>query len=264
MVLRLLMMSRTAAFSVALIVLFSCASAETTPTEWAVVELSPEATQLGHGAALGSFLDRVTSEDDWEYWENCDGTWESGYAWRLTGCQEPYYGAFAEGFMGPAGIQAIRVYLSTTPNDWNGQSTDFYVWGDAGGMPGNVLQIRPGIVFEEVGYYPEVSVHEVSIHALADNEPFYVGSWGDWPGAYHGYWVMADRNGPGGAPWTCISPDAGFPDGWQDPSIVWGTTRSMGYGVYVTRLPSSVEELPESPIDDQRTTWGQVKSLYKR
>lgn len=205
----------------------------------------------------------MANEDDWEYRENCDGTFENGYAWRYLGVQDPYYGAFAEGFQGPASIQAVRLYL-TQIGAYEGQATDIFVWGPGEGGPGSVLQIHPGVVFDAIAYWPDVSVHDVPIHTFVGDEPFYVGSQGDWPLAAAGYYWAVDQDGIGGDPWTCIAPSIGYPTGWSDPDLVWEDTQAMGIGVFLTPLSASVEDSEETPPAEPRTSWGGIKALFAR
>jgi hypothetical protein len=63
---------------------------------------------------------------------------------------------------------------------------------------------------------------------------------------------MGTRDGPGGHPWTCIAPGIGYPSGWQDPSVVWGETQSMG---------CSVNFEQSTPIEP--ATWAVVKALFR-
>ena len=75
--------------------------------------------------------------------------------------------------------------------------------------------------------------------------------------------VRPDLDGAGGHPWTCVAPGLQWPSGWQDPSIVYEPTRSMGIGVYFGRDPAGVEELPEVQQLPQSPTWGTVKELFR-
>ena len=48
------------------------------------------------------------------------------------------------------------------------------------------------------------------------------------------------------------APGIGYPTGWNDPSVVWGPTQSLGLGlVYVWN----------SPVESQ--SWGSIKSMFK-
>ncbi len=206
---------------------------------------------------------------DYEYWQNADDSYETAYAWRYQRIQAPYYGAFAEGYTGPAVIAGVRVYLTTTDNTIPVErSSDFFVWGDDGGQPGLVRQVRPAVYFDTVPEWPEFGFYDVEIHTFVDG-PFYVGAQPNFqeqtPYDYH---FGADLNGPGGDPWICVAPNTGYPEGWQRPDVVWSETAAMGFGVYVGDFPSDVgdlpDELPGGGSQDQSTTWGAVKSLFRR
>jgi hypothetical protein len=90
---------------------------------------------------------------------------------------------------------------------------------------------------------------------IAVTGPFTVGFWGNWPGVLCGYFCAADLNGFGGYPWTNVAPGIGYPTGWNDPSIIWGTTQSMGCGAYFGT------ECGPIPADSQ--TWGSIKALFE-
>ncbi len=221
-------------------------------------------SQTGPASPGAVIYDAATAfGDEFDYQQNCDGTFENGYAWSHAGVEDPYYGAFAERFTGPAAIQGARFYL-TQSGLYSGQTTDVFVWGPSDEGPGTVLQINPGVVFDAIAFWPSISAHDVGIHTFAGEGSFYVGCQGNWHLANAGYYWAVDLDGPGGSPWTCIAPGIEeYPTGWSDPSIVWGSTRSMGIGVYVTRLTSGVEE-PGDPPKYSAMGWGQVKSLFAR
>ncbi|MBU2689499.1 MAG: hypothetical protein KJ970_01105, partial [Candidatus Eisenbacteria bacterium] len=96
------------------------------------------------------------------------------------------------------------------------------------------------------------SQHDVAVDPVFVDGEFFVGFWGDWPEFQEGWYCAADLNGPGGKPRTKIAP--GFPpaDGWQDPSLFFEPTQSMGIGAYVIEMATPVA----------KTTWGRIKSLY--
>ncbi len=186
---------------------------------------------------------------------NHDGSFENGYAWQYGGCVAPYYGAFGEGYdLGSAGACCGAFWVSTLPGYFFGQSADCYVWaGGVGGAPGAVLGVVTGVVFSNVPNWPTCAENDVEMHIIVSG-PFTVGYWGNWPGALCGYFCAADLNGFGGAPWTNIAPGIGYPTGWNDPSIVWGPTQSMGIGVYFG-------DCGNTPAEPQ--TWGAIKALFE-
>jgi hypothetical protein len=183
-----------------------------------------------------------------------DGSFENGYAWDYMGDQPPYYGAFGEGYdLGPGIVACGAYWLSTIPGQWQGQTSDCYIWeGGVGATPGTVLGVVPDIVFDNILLWPEVGQNDIELNISVDGE-FTVGCWGDWWGRdMNGYFWAADLNGVQGHPWTCVAPGIGYPTGWNDPSIVWGPTRSMGCGVYFEQ---------GTPVESP--TWGAVKALFR-
>jgi hypothetical protein len=188
---------------------------------------------------------------------NHDGSFENGYAWQYGGSIAPYYGAFGEGYnLGAGGVCCEAFWAFTLPGYFFGQSADAYVWaGGAGsGAPGAVLGMVPGNVLTNVPNWPTCAENDITMNVAVTGE-FTVGLWGNWPGALCGYFTSADLNGFGGYPWTNIAPGIGYPTGWNDPSIVWGATQSMGIGVYFGQDCTTV------PADPQ--TWGSIKALFE-
>jgi hypothetical protein len=190
---------------------------------------------------------------------NHDGSFENGYAWQYGGSVAPYYGAFGEGYnLGAGGVCCGAFWVSTLPGYFFGQSADVYVWaGGAGsGAPGSVLGMVPGNVFPNVPNWPTCAENDVMMQVNVSGE-FTVGFWGNWPGALCGYFTAADLDGFGGHPWTNIAPGIGYPTGWNDPSIVWGATQSMGIGAY---FATDCWIIP-SPAESE--TWGSIKTLFR-
>ncbi len=75
---------------------------------------------------------------------------------------------------------------------------------------------------------------------------FFIGYWGEWPGAIGGWFIGADLNGVGGMPRTNIAPGIGYPTGWNDVSVVWGPTSALGIGAYVlTAIPPGACCMPD-------------------
>jgi hypothetical protein len=186
---------------------------------------------------------------------NHDFSFENGYAWRYAGIQAPYYGAFGEGFSmgGGTNVQCIALFLSDL-GYYTGQLCDVYIWeGGVSGLPGNVLTVMTGYTPGAPATWPAVSEHDADIpdYVVAGTE-FTVGYWGNWPGLLQGWFVGADLDGFGGYPWTCLAPGSGYGTGWTDPSVVWGTTMSMGLGFYYG------ESTPA-----ESATWGSIKALFE-
>lgn len=223
---------------------------------------SESASQVGPGRP-----GTVTLQSPWlsppgDYQENCDGTFENGYCWRHQGIGEPYYGCFAEGFHGPDQVVGMRIYLSASADVPPDSTSDLFVWGSGPAGPGSVLAMIPYVQFPAIPLWPEVRGFDFEITAEVGPN-FYVGSQANFgPGyCFCYYYAAADTDGPGGSPWTCIAPGMGYPTGWQDPSIVWGTTAAMGYGVY-TATEQGVADAPADDGAEAHTTWGQVKRLF--
>jgi hypothetical protein len=183
-----------------------------------------------------------------------DGTFENGYAWEGSlGVVPPYYGAFGEGYdMGEGLVFCGAYWVSTAPFYWYGQTADCYIWeGGVNTPPGAVLGVVTGVVFDNVPLWPGIGQNDVELNIWVHG-PFTVGYWGNWPGTMCGFFCAADTDGAQGHPWTCIGPGVGYPSGWQDPSIVWGPTRSMGCGAYFEQ---------GTPVES--ATWGAVKTLFR-
>jgi hypothetical protein len=253
---------RTALFVCLALMALPCAMiarAEPNPQPWNESDGCSQASEVGPGEPGVVLYDGVMSRPEWQYWENCDGTFENGYCWRFGGVVDPYYGAFAEGFEGIGSVGSLRVYL-TQIGYYQGGLSELFVWGDDGGIPGSVLHVRPGVDFGEMAFWPDVSAHDVPLSCIVQGA-FYVGYQGNFQCEACQYYCAADEDGPGGNPWTCIAPGIGYPTGWQHPSLVWGDVQALGIGVQIA-LSSGVEELPEESLYDQRTNWGRIKALF--
>jgi len=184
---------------------------------------------------------------------NHDGSFENAYLWQYQGVVPPYDGAFGEAYnLGAGTISCAAIWLTTIPGYYFPMITDCYVWdGGVGGVPGTVLAVVPDAELTQIPYWPTVGQNDIDVN-VAVGGPFTVGYWGPWPDRMGWYFCGADLNGPAGHPWTCIAPGIGYPSGWQDPSLVWGPTSSMGCGVYFEQ---------GTPVESE--TWGSVKALYR-
>jgi hypothetical protein len=192
------------------------------------------------------------------------GEWS--YCWHFGGVQPPYYGAFGEAYdLGP-GTVVCGSYWVCTMGYYIDTYKDVYVWdGGVSSEPCGVLAMVPHVGFHQLGYCLDdfgQNDYEIGIDVSGD---FTVGMWMDWSCCVCNHMIGADRDGPGGHPWTCIAPGLEWPSGWQDPSIVWGPTKSMGIGVYFSpRDPSSVDEFPNDEPIPEPPTWGRIKALFSR
>ena len=249
----------TILWSVALLALLLAVAAPTTTAKDAIGATIH--CEVGYGAPGPVVLVQPLPTDTPIYMENNDGTFENGYCWRSDGISDPYYGAFAEAFHGPAQVVAVRVYLSTLYEPPY-RTSDVYIWGAGPDQPGAVLALRSGVGFDAIPLWPTIGAFDVDISA-AVGPNFYVGSQADF-GAFGpcDYFVAADVDGPGGSPWTCVAPGSGWePTGWQDPTATFGETASMGYGVYL-ETSEGIEEPLLEPEVDRADTWGGIKTLF--
>jgi len=192
-----------------------------------------------------------------ELYLNFDGSAEDGYAWQYGGIVPPDFGSFAEGFDSIEGyVCGVQLLLTQTGNA-TGQPIDVYVWDMDGecGIPGAVLSVTTPVVVSGVAFWPSFSAHDIdTADAQSYGDGFYAGYWsGGWQGGPAGFYCVADRDGFGGLPRTNIAPGIGYPTGWQDPSIVWGTTQALGIGAYA--YGGAVPTVP--------TSWGKIKAMYR-
>ncbi|MCC7143789.1 MAG: hypothetical protein IT349_16955 [Candidatus Eisenbacteria bacterium] len=199
------------------------------------------ATSDSRGATCGTLL-----------WHS-DGTWENGIAYSATWPR--YYGAFAECYSGTGEVCSVRAAFACYW-EFRGSKADILVWGDAGGIPGEVLCLVPDWQPDFVPQWPEVRVFDIPVTGCCVDGPFWVGFWGNWTGgAPEDFYILID-NSPGstGCSYTNPPPEWGFPEGWQPATILGVPLKNLGLGV----------ELREClPVGAERSTWGRVKSLYR-
>jgi hypothetical protein len=203
-------------------------------------------------AADVSNLDDVKfiAPGDRALYTNHDGTFENGFAWQYEGNAPPDVGAFAECFdiTGDPNITSVVLWLTQVGN-YTGQPSTIFVW--EGSPPGAPLCTVENVVFTDIAVYPEFSMHEVPINCVYDGVVS-VGFYALWPGDVSGFYIAADIDGTtGGCSWTNIAYDIGYPDGWQDPEVVWGALNSLGIGLNTSDGTAADEE-----------TWGTIKALY--
>ena len=208
-------------------------------------------------AELGYSEDTVTQSDMGDQCVgvpiyNHDSSFECAYCWQFAGIVPPYYGAFGEGFDVGAFNVECGLYWFSQIGYYMGQPMDAYVWeGGVSGSPGAVLCVVHGIAGLNIGFWPSCTMSEVEIGCCVAGE-FTVGYWADFADEACAWYICGDQNGFGGYPWTNVAPGIGYPTGWQDPTLIWGTTQSFGIGITVTDHPSPAE----SP------TWGQIKAMF--
>ena len=141
--------------------------------------------------------------------ENADGTLANGSCWRLDGIGDPYYGAFAEGYHGPA----------------------------------------EGVAFDAIPYWPEIGAYDFDIQvAVGPNFyvgpqsnfeagmcDYFIAADTDGPG--NSPWTCVSPE------------SGYEPTGWQDPTLVFGEVAAMGYGVYVETTQGIEEPSAASEIE---------------
>lgn len=164
-----------------------------------------------------------------------DGVYENGYAWSNDGVVAPDFGAFADRYSVPSYHPICALVFDLTQTGTQaGQTLDAYIWDSYADQPGVVIQVVTGVDPGPVAFWPSVSRHVVDTGGI--NCPIgdvWVGFWGDWPGATHGWFIAADLTGFASSPSTKIAPGIGYPTGWNDVSLVWGPTNSLGVGLEV-------------------------------
>ena len=138
---------------------------------------------------------------------------------------------------------------------------DIYVWGDGGGFPGNVLSVMHDYDPCPVAVWPSISTHTACLCDLSPEVagPFWVGYWANSRFGPCWYFVAADTNGFGGCPMTDIVPGIGYPTGWNNVSIIWGPTQSIGIGAYL----GGPYECSCPPVPIRKSSWGGIKDLYR-
>ncbi len=186
---------------------------------------------------------------------NSDGSYENGYTWWYGGQVAPYYGAFAEGYNATGSVCGQQYALTTSSGMFNCQKLDAYLWNSDGNNPTSVIHVDPGINISQPAVWPEFALTDINTTDVRISGNFFVGYWGEWPGAMAGWYIGADLDGFGGQPRTNIAPGVGYPTGWNDVSLIWGPTQAIGIGAYVLTGPP-----PPVPVSIQ--TWGRIKSLY--
>jgi hypothetical protein len=204
----------------------------------------------GHGIAVHSHDSNPCAGSNLML--NYDGSGENGYAWQYGGEVAPYYGAFAEGYNGNGCVCGVALFLTQVGYN-TGQLVDAYVFGSDGNNPTTVLSTTTGLNPGSVAFWPSISESDLAVSNTPVSGDFFVGFWGEWPGALAPFYIAADLNGFGGLPRTNIAPGIGYPTGWNDPSIIWGTTMAMGIGAYVTT---------DCIVPTHEATWGAIKHLY--
>ncbi len=164
--------------------------------------------------------------------QNHDDTFENAYAWVYGGVAAPTWGAFAEPFEGSFEICEVQLFLTQIGNQ-AGQTMDVFVWrddrtGNPGAVVAQVLDVDPG----PITTWPEVTRVDVPVSAIVDDN-WWVGWWGNWPGAQAGWLAAADEDGVDVGPRTRINSGLGYPAGWDHPNVVlsWANAKSLGIQV---------------------------------
>ncbi|MCB9465604.1 MAG: hypothetical protein H6682_18085 [Candidatus Eisenbacteria bacterium] len=180
---------------------------------------------LGHGT-VGSYQGEGGCGD---LMMNGDGTYENGYTWQYGGVVPPYFGAFAECYPAVAPVCAVVLDLTQTGTQF-GHLMDVYVWDDDNESPGAVSCVITNVDPGPVAFWPSLSRHVIEVPNCGAGSRVWVGYWGTWVDEINGWWIGADLDGYGGCPRSNIAPGIGYPTGWQNVSVVWGPTQSIGIG----------------------------------
>jgi len=191
---------------------------------------------------------------------NFDGSAENGFCWQYGGIVPPYYGAFAECCDFGEGFAICGIELLLAGLGYPCGPLDAYVWADAGGVPGTVLGMNPGLNPCPVATWPSVSTHDLSIPDTSISGVAWFGYWANFSAQPCGYFIVADTNGFGGCPYTNIAPGIGYPTGWNNVSAVWGPTQSIGIGAWYYQgghIPI------DPPVPTEETSWGRVKLAFE-
>jgi len=185
---------------------------------------------------------------------HADGTYESVCVWQYGGNIPPDFGAFAENYQGAAQVDSVVLDV-TRLFGFIGTFADIYVWGDEGGVPGEVLRLVEDVWLLNVPSWPTVGRNCIGLpEPVCVGDTWWVGFWGRWPNNQADFFIAADLDGPGGgSPMTKIAPGQGFPTGWHGVALVWGPTAALGIGAVVEECPTPVES----------ETWGSIKALYR-
>lgn len=194
---------------------------------------------------------------------NSDGSYENAVTWKTGGQQPPYYGAFAECYLGPKAVCAFVADLTQIGN-YTGQQADFYLWSNVRELnqdtPGGVVYMQPNVNLGAIALWPNISRHVVDLPNPVEMEGrWWTGIWGHWVGASNGWFVAADVDGFGGCPMNNIAPGIGYPSGWQSTSLAFGPMGALGIGVQGQTISTS--DVSEAPI--RLTSFGKVKALYR-
>ncbi len=192
-----------------------------------------------------------------------DGSFEDAFCFQMSGVVPPFYGAFAEAFPARSEMTFIDEALLwvTQVGAWSGQPLDLYLWdGGVSGPPGEVRHHLTGLGLETVPQWPEVAENGLMMAVPLPEGDFSIGYWADFSTSACGWYVAADRDGPGGYPWVNIAPGIGFPTGWNHPEVLWPPpVAALGIGASLVVKDLSVEE---SDPAAHPPTWGRIKALY--
>ncbi len=212
-------------------------------------------TGVSLGATQAIRIQRIPDDCSMSLFANHDDSFENAYCWQQEGVAPPYFGAFGEAFdLGQGEIECVAIW-ATTGSSHLSEPMTLYVWrGGIGSPPGEVLYMRSEQVLTNIPFWPSVGQNNLEVgEGWCVNETFTVGYWADFSLSECWWYVASDESGVGGYPWTNIAPGIGYPTGWQDPSVVWESCRSLGIGVFFDA---------GGPSPAQSPTWGRIKVLF--
>ncbi len=213
-------MRRTAALFVLLGAICITGPAAAAASRLAAAATNRAAASVGRGHGIVVPGARTSPCSGSEFLLNADGSYEAAYTWSYGGEAAPYYGAFAEGYNAAGTCCGQQYALTTSTGMYSGQTLDAYLWDSDGDKPTNVEQVDVGIPISAPGIWPNVTRYDINTTDAPVFGSFFVGYWGEWPGAKAGWYCAADLDGFGGLPRTDIAPGIGYPTGWHDVSVV--------------------------------------------
>ena len=185
-----------------------------------------------------------------------DGTWESAEGWAYYESPPPDYGAFAECYSGEGELCTL-VLWGTQVGVSDPTGYDAFVWDDSGnGEPGNVICSALGLDAGTMPVSPTFKRIEAPLSGCCVSGSWWVGFRGAWLGPTPGFYIGVDYDGPvHSCPMTKIAPGLGYPEGWQNVSVIHGVdAKALAIGALIR---------PCAPVAAEPASWGKVKSLYR-
>ena len=131
-----------------------------------------EASQIGSGGTLPPLTAGGYPCPDANLLWNVDppGPEDTGaFAWQYGGVVAPDYGAFAEGHTAEGTVCGMRLWLTTLPDLYQGQTPDAYVYDSDGTNPTSVLSLVVDVSIDPPGNWPELTERGIGRIATASD-----------------------------------------------------------------------------------------------